>query len=240
MKTRKATGADGVAVEMFSAFKDLGVLKLTNSLNKMYDTGNILKDLLKSVFIALLKKPGFDTINHELLIRILQNLSIDGKDLRIMKNLYSQQTAEYIMQELKGLPGTKVGGHNINNLRYADDTVLIGRSEADLLHLLDIVDRESKNVRLGLNVKKTVTMVTSKKTDKPTCNLKLKDSTLVQVEKFKYLGSTIDSDGRSALEKIQTSLHFNEYLAIVTAFRYLAPKALKLNRNLSDVVPSGV
>ncbi|ELT94909.1 hypothetical protein CAPTEDRAFT_79125, partial [Capitella teleta] len=53
-----ATGADGVTVEMFSALEDLGVLKLTNILNKIYDTGNVPEDLLKSVFIALPKKPG--------------------------------------------------------------------------------------------------------------------------------------------------------------------------------------
>ncbi|ELU03802.1 hypothetical protein CAPTEDRAFT_199247 [Capitella teleta] len=74
------------------------------------------------------------------------------------------------------------------------------RKEAYLHHLLDIVDRESENVGLGLNTKKTVTMVISKKADTPICNLKLKDSTLVQVEKFKYLGSTIYSDGRYAQE----------------------------------------
>ncbi|ELU08240.1 hypothetical protein CAPTEDRAFT_214519 [Capitella teleta] len=59
-------------------------------------------------------------------------------------------------QELRGLPGIKVGGHNINNSRYADDTVLIASSEADLQHLLDIVDRESENVGLRLNTKNPV------------------------------------------------------------------------------------
>ncbi|ELU16213.1 hypothetical protein CAPTEDRAFT_215941 [Capitella teleta] len=34
---------------------------------------------------------------------------------------------------------------------HADDTVLIASSEADLQHLLDIVDRESEDVGLGLN-----------------------------------------------------------------------------------------
>ncbi|ELU12265.1 hypothetical protein CAPTEDRAFT_199806 [Capitella teleta] len=61
-KTGMATEADGVAVKMFSALKDLGVQKLTNSLNKMYNTGNIPEDLLKSVFIALLKKPDQRTL----------------------------------------------------------------------------------------------------------------------------------------------------------------------------------
>ncbi|ELT97647.1 hypothetical protein CAPTEDRAFT_208965 [Capitella teleta] len=63
---------------------------------------------------------------------------------------------ECILRELRGLPGIKVGGHNINNSRYADDTVLIASSEADLQHLLDIVDRESENVGLRLNTKNPV------------------------------------------------------------------------------------
>ena len=36
-------------------------------------------------------------------------------------SLYS----EIIMQNLEGYPGIKVGGHNVNNLRYSNDTVLI-------------------------------------------------------------------------------------------------------------------
>ena len=36
-------------------------------------------------------------------------------------SLYS----EIIMQNLEGNPGIKVGGHNLNNLRHADDTVLM-------------------------------------------------------------------------------------------------------------------
>ena len=55
--------------------------------------------------------------------------------------------SEIIMQNLKGYPGIKVGGHNINNLRYADDTVLIAENKEVLQQLLDIVkDERSKNI----------------------------------------------------------------------------------------------
>ena len=53
---------------------------------------------------------------------------------------------------------------------------------------------------LGLNTKKIVTMVISKKQETPKCNIRLKDSVLQHVEKFKYLGSLITSDGRSINE----------------------------------------
>jgi len=39
-----------------------------------------------------------------------------------------------------------VGGRNLNNLRYADDTTLLADSEGKLQRLLDVVARESDNV----------------------------------------------------------------------------------------------
>ncbi|GFO23899.1 endonuclease-reverse transcriptase [Plakobranchus ocellatus] len=47
-------------------------------------------------------------------------------------SLYS----EIIMRNLENHPGIKVGGQNINNLRYADDTVLIAENKEDLQKLL--------------------------------------------------------------------------------------------------------
>ena len=42
--------------------------------------------------------------------------------------------------------GIKIGGRNINNLRYADDTTLMAESEEELKSLLMKVKEESKNV----------------------------------------------------------------------------------------------
>ena len=44
------------------------------------------------------------------------------------------------MQNLEGNPGIKIGGHNLNNLRHADDTVLMPENKEDLQQLLDIVE----------------------------------------------------------------------------------------------------
>ena len=46
-------------------------------------------------------------------------------------------------KNLEEHPGIKVGGKNVNNLRYADDTVLIAENEKYLRALLDIIERES-------------------------------------------------------------------------------------------------
>ena len=47
----------------------------------------------------------------------------------------------------------KIGGRNINNLRYANDTTLIAESEEELKSLLK-VKAESKKVGLKLNIQK--------------------------------------------------------------------------------------
>ena len=52
----------------------------------------------------------------------------------------------------------------INNLRYADDTVIIAETEEELQQLIDIVVRESENKGLDLNRPKSFTMVFSKYT----------------------------------------------------------------------------
>ena len=50
--------------------------------------------------------------------------------------------------------GIKIGGKNINNLRYADDTTLTAESEEELKSLLMKVKEESKKVALKLNIEK--------------------------------------------------------------------------------------
>ena len=68
-------------------------------------------------------------------------------------NLY----AEYIMRNAgleEAQPGVKIAGRNINNLRYADDTTLMGESEEELKSLLMKVKDESENLGLKLNIRK--------------------------------------------------------------------------------------
>ena len=64
----------------------------------------------------------------------------------------------------------KVGGQDITNIRYADDTVLLAKSVEDLQKLLDVVVRESELKGLSINCKKTECMVVSKKKDIPRCS----------------------------------------------------------------------
>ena len=54
--------------------------------------------------------------------------------------------------------GIKIAGRNINNLRYADDTILVAESEEELKSLLIKVKEESENIGLKLNTQKTKIM----------------------------------------------------------------------------------
>ena len=54
--------------------------------------------------------------------------------------------------------GIKIARRNINNLRYADDTILMAESEKELKSLLKKVKEESEKVGLKLNIQKTKIM----------------------------------------------------------------------------------
>ena len=64
--------------------------------------------------------------------------------------------------------GIKIARRNINNLRYADDTILMAESE-ELKRLLMKVKEESEKVGLKLNIQQTKIMasgpITSWETD---------------------------------------------------------------------------
>ena len=69
-------------------------------------------------------------------------------------NLY----AEYIMWNARldeAQAGIKTAGKKINNLRYADDTIIMAESEEELKSLLMKVKEESEKADLKLNIQNT-------------------------------------------------------------------------------------
>ena len=68
-------------------------------------------------------------------------------------NLY----AEYIMRNTRldeAQAGIKIAGRNINNLRYADDTIFTAESEEELKSLLLKVKEDSEKAGLKPNIQK--------------------------------------------------------------------------------------
>ncbi|GFN90606.1 endonuclease-reverse transcriptase [Plakobranchus ocellatus] len=131
-------------------------------------------------------------------------------------SLYS----EIIMRNLENHPGIRVGGQNINNLRYADDTVVIAENKEDLQKLLNIVEEESRKKGLELNSKKTEVMVISRKPESPKCDIFINEVKLKQREKFKCLRTIISNDGKTnreiAAKTAQAKINFQKMKTILT------------------------
>lgn len=96
--------------------------------------------------------------------------------------------------------GILINGNKINNIRYADDTILLAQSQEGLQKLFNKLDHESVRLGLSINAKKTKTMVISKSSPEPACSIKHGTTEIEQVSHFNYLGSLVTSDGRSRKE----------------------------------------
>ena len=62
--------------------------------------------------------------------------------------------------------GIKTAGRNINNLRYADDIILMAESKEELKSVLMNVKEESETVGLKLNIQRTKIMASGPIPDK--------------------------------------------------------------------------
>ena len=104
-------------------------------------------------------------------------------------NLY----AEHIMRnagldELQA--GIKVGGRNISNLRYVNDTTLMAESEEELKSLLIRGKEESESSSLKLNIKKMKIMASS-----PITSWQIEGEKVEVVTDVLFLGSDITANG---------------------------------------------
>ena len=83
--------------------------------------------------------------------------------------------------------GIKIAWRTFNNLRYADDTILMAESEEELESLLMKGKEESEKVGLKLNIQKTKIMASG-----PTTSWEIDGET---VSDFIFFGSKITADG---------------------------------------------
>ena len=84
----------------------------------------------------------------------------------------------------------KMGGRNINNVRYADDTTLVAESEEELKSLLMRLKEESERAGLKLNIKKTKITVLG-----PIASWQIEVEKIEAVTDFLFVGSKITADG---------------------------------------------
>ena len=99
--------------------------------------------------------------------------------------------------------GITIGGRNITDLRYADDTALLANDITSMKRILHRVDMEGRKAGLLLNAKKTKVMHINGK-DVPQ-SIKVDSTSLEYVNQFKYLGSIKEYDG-SCLQDVKVRI----------------------------------
>ena len=80
--------------------------------------------------------------------------------------------------------GIKISRRNFNNLRYADDTILMAESEEELKILLRKVKEENEKAGLKLNIQKMKIMASG-----PITTWQIDGETMKTVTDFIFLGS---------------------------------------------------
>lgn len=176
---------ENVAKEQFGFRKGMGTS------NAIFCLRNIIEravEMQKDVYMCFVDyEKAFDTVRHEELVRIIKETGVDGKDIRLIANLYWNEKAAVKVGEMKSewvnirrgvrqgcvlspdislygqkcmeslieLEGVRIGGRNVTNTRYADDTVLLADSEEKLQRLVDEVQEASEERGLKINIKKT-------------------------------------------------------------------------------------
>ena len=100
--------------------------------------------------------------------------------------------AQYIMRNAgldEAQAEIKTAGKNINNLRYADDTILMAESKEELKSFLMKVKEESEKAGLKLNIQKMKIMASG-----PITSWELDGETVETVSDFIFWGSRLTAD----------------------------------------------
>ena len=90
----------------------------------------------------------------------------------------------------ESLAGIKIARGNINNLRYADDTILMAESEEELKILFMRVKEESEKAGFKLSIQKIKIMASG-----PINSWQIDGEKVEAVTNFIFLGSKITVDG---------------------------------------------
>ena len=111
-------------------------------------------------------------------------------------NLYTEK----IFREVEEMNGVIIGGVNINNLRYADDTVLLAENNTDLQELVTAINDKGKRYGMEMNITKTKGMIVSKKETVPEIKINIEGESIQQVKEMIYLGFMATENGKCERE----------------------------------------
>ena len=105
-----------------------------------------------------------------------------------------------ILRGINEFEGIKVNGINLNNMRYADEIVLISTLQRQLQKMLNEQEKICGQYKMSIGVNKTECLVVTKKETVPRLTLSLKRKSTKLTEYIRYLGSLISSNGRCTNE----------------------------------------
>ena len=117
----------------------------------------------------------------------------------LLFNLIMDKILAYLTTQL----GYKMGENSIQAVCYAGDVVLVSDSEQNLQTLLSQFDQIAERLNMEISIEKTKCILIAKEQLK--CEIKLKNTTLDQVDKFKYLGAEI-SARRDLSQEVKTQV----------------------------------
>lgn len=186
-------------------------------------------DMNQDLYICFVDfEKAFDTVQHEKLLAILKNKNIDNRDIKIISQLYWNQTArmkvddrltpevaiqrgvrqgcvlspllfnvysEAVFQQALSdcSEGITINGEILNNLRFADDTVIVTNNIGDLQSMMQRLNMCCREFGLKMNLKKTKFMIISKSNIANT-RLDIEHTEIERVVAYKYLGTWITSN----------------------------------------------
>ena len=107
----------------------------------------------------------------------------------ILFNLYSEHIFGEALEDQE--EGISVNGRKLNNIRYADDTIVFADSIEGLQLLMDRVVEKSSQYGLEINTNKTKLMVISKE-NIGGVHLSINQNAIERVSHYNYLGTIIN------------------------------------------------
>jgi hypothetical protein len=115
----------------------------------------------------------------------------------LLFNIYSEEIFNKCMENAN--EGIKINGELTNNIRYADDTVILASTIDELQQVMERVYSVSEEYGLSLNFKKTKWMLISRK-QQPARQLRISNILIDHVESYVYLGTNVNAKWEQATE----------------------------------------
>lgn len=116
----------------------------------------------------------------------------------LLFNIYSEEIFKKSLENAK--EGIRINGELTNNIRYADDTVILASSIEELQQIMERVNVASEEYGISLNFSKTKWMLISKRQQPPPQQLRIQNQLINQVESYIYLGTTVTAEWMQSTE----------------------------------------